>query len=234
LSITSPKEKYLVSSHELKVASRSLTGKSAAKSLRRAGRVPAVVYGHKEEPALLSVDAHELGRLLTHGGAHSLLVLKEEGQSDVTAVIKSLHRHPYKPSVNTIDFLRVSRDEEITATVPIVLDGEPSDMRANDGVLVQSLHEIQIKAKPADIPEAIHVDVSGLVFNGAPIHVNEITLPTGVTAVTSGDEPVAVVNPGTVEAEEPSSVSDETDAAEVPAEHGAGGPLAENETGSHA
>jgi large subunit ribosomal protein L25 len=223
-----------VASHELKVTSRQAVGKSAAKKLRRAGRVPAVAYGHKEEPALLSVDARELGYLVTHGGAHSLLILKEEGRPDVTAVIKSLHRHPYKPSVNTVDFIRVSLDEEVTSTVPIVLEGEPGDMRANDGVLVQSLHEITVKSKPATIPESIHVDVSGLIFNGPPLHVNEITFPEGVVPVTDGEEPVAVVNPPTVEVEEPSDVPLDADAAEVPAEHGADGPQAENATESQA
>ncbi len=223
-----------MASHELKVESRDTVGKGSAKKIRRQGMVPAVAYGHKEEPVLLSVNAREIGYLLTHGAAHSLLILKQEGKPDSSVVIKSLQRHPAKHYLNSVDFIRVSLDEEIEATVPIVLDGEPDSVRVEGGVLVQSLHEIVIKARPQNLPENIHVDVTGLVFNGAPIHVREINFPQGIVPVTDGEEPVAVVNPPTVEAEEPSATDEDTAADEVPAEHGADadGPQSENENES--
>ena len=91
-------------------------------------------------------------------------------------------------------------------------------MRVEGGVLVQALHELQVEAFPQDIPDHITVDVSGLEFNGAPIHVREANLPQGVIAITDGEEAIAVVNPPTVEPE-PETV-EEVEASDVPAEHG--------------
>ena len=211
-----------MSTHELKVTSRQPDGKGAAKQLRREGQVPAVVYGHKEAPVTLALDAHELSLLLMHGGAHGLLMLKQEGQADMPVVIKALQKHPYKPRMNSVDFLRVSLDEDITSTVPIVLTGEAVGVRVDGGVLVQALHEIEVTAHPQDIPDHITVDVSNLEFDGAPIHVNEITAPTGVRFVTDGETPIAVVNPPEPEeVDETLAAEVEVDADAVPAEHGA-------------
>ncbi|MDF2441301.1 MAG: large subunit ribosomal protein [Abditibacteriota bacterium] len=208
-----------MSTHELKVTSRQPDGKSAAKQLRREGQVPAVVYGHKETPVTLALNAHELSLLLMHGGGRGLLVLKQEGQPDMPVVIKALQKHPYKPRMNSVDFLRVSLDEDITATVPVVLTGEPVGVHVDGGVLVHALHEIVVSAHPQDLPEHIAVDVSELVFDGAPILVREITLPAGVRAVTDGETPIAVVNPPEPEEAE-ETLEAATDADAVPSDHG--------------
>lgn len=184
-----------MSSNELKVQSRELSGKAAAKKLRQAGTVPAVVYGRKEEPVKLTVNAKELRDLLAHHGSHGMLMLKSEDSSipDIPVIIKELQRHPFKQVVNSVDFLRVSLSEEVTATVTIVLEGEPVGVREG-GVLVQAIHELQISALPQNLPEHITVDVSALEMDGAPLHVSDITLPEGVTSLTAGEEAVAVVN----------------------------------------
>jgi large subunit ribosomal protein L25 len=93
----------------------------------------------------------------------------------------------------------VSRNEKVTSTVPIVLEGEPDSVRIEGGVLVQALQSVEVSAFPQDIPDHITVDVTGLVFNGAPIHVKEISIPSNIEIVTDGEEAVAVVNPPTVE-----------------------------------
>jgi large subunit ribosomal protein L25 len=204
-----------MSSHDLKVAPRDTTGKEEAGRLRRAGQIPAVIYGHGEAPSNLSVNERDVRDLLAHGGAHGLLNLQMES-GVMPAIIKELDRHPVSHKVNSIGFQRVSLDEKVKVSVPIVLEGEPQGVKMEGGVLVQSLHEIQIEALPQDLPESIAVDVSGLEFNGAPIHVNEITLPPGVTVLTSGEEAIAVVNPPDREPEPEVAV----EASEVPAEHG--------------
>jgi len=189
-----------VSSNELAVQSRSTTGKEAAKKLRQNGLVPAVAYGHNEEPVKLTINAKELRDLLAHHGSHGMLTLKSsDGAADETVIIKALQKHPFRQTVNSVDFLRVSLTEEITTTVTIHLEGEPVGVRMEGGVLVQALHELEIVAFPQNLPETISVDVSGLIRDGAPIHVNEITLPAGVRAVTDGETPIAVVNNPTVE-----------------------------------
>lgn len=202
-----------MSQHVLEVTARETTGKEAAKRLRRDGFLPAVAYGHQEEPVKLTVHAKTLTDLIKHEGSHGLFNLKQEGGADLPVIIKSLQKHPVTHAITSIDFLRVSLDEKVRSVVPIHLTGESDGVRVEGGVLVQALHEVEIEAVPQDIPEHINVDISGLVFNGAPIHVSEIELPKGVTAVTDGGTPVAVVNPPTVEPE----VEEEADASAVPA-----------------
>ncbi len=182
-----------MSQQELNVESRQTGGKVAARQLRRAGKLPAVLYGHGETPVHLSVGAKEFSDLLSHHGSHSLLVLK--GASTETAIIKTIARHPVKGIPATIDFQRVSRNERISAKVPILVVNEPLDVKSGDGLLVQSLHEIEISALPAEMPEHITVDISHLVLNGPAVHINEIEVPAGITVLTSGEEAIAAVNP---------------------------------------
>jgi large subunit ribosomal protein L25 len=199
-----------MSSYDLKAQKRTAAGKGAAKKLRASGHVPGVAYSKQAEPETLSVNAHDLWDITSHHHSRGLLNLKFDDGSSVPVIIKSIQRHPVTHRATSIDFLRVSLTETVEATVPITLIGESQSMKDNDGVLVQSLHELHIKALPGDLPEAIEVDISGLEFNGAPIHVSEITLPEGITALTSGDEAIAVVNPPDVEpiVEEPMDPAD--------------------------
>lgn len=189
-----------MSSHDLNVVVREEKGKSVSRRLRYAGRLPAVVYGRNEEPVKLSVDAKEFRDFLAHHGSHGLFSLNTEDGSKTPAIIKALQRHPFKNTVQTVDFLRVSLSEKVNAVVPVVLEGEAVGVKVDGGILVQSLHEIEISALPQDLPEAVHVDVSGLEFNGAPILVSEIAFPKGISPVTAGEEVVAVVNAPAVEA----------------------------------
>lgn len=183
-----------MSQNTLQVEPRELRGKEAAKRLRREGKLPAVVYGHNQPPVSLTVNERELGDLMRHGHAHGLLQLQGvEGESNV--IIKELQRHPVKNTVATVDFIRVSMNEELIVTVPIYVEGEPEDLRTGDALLVQSLHEISVAAKPANLPESIIADISGLVLNGPALTAAEITMPEGVRLVTDGEEAIAALNP---------------------------------------
>jgi large subunit ribosomal protein L25 len=178
---------------ELTVQSRDGIGKEAAKVMRRAGQLPAVLYGHGQQPVTLGVNAREFGDLIHHHGVHSLIVLRGDGH-DETAIIKAVQRHPYRGVPTTVDFLRVSADEKITVTLPLILEGEPIDVKSGAGVLVQSLHEVELRTLSGEVPESIHVDISSLVLNGPPIHVSDIVIPSGAEMITPGDEAVAVIN----------------------------------------
>lgn len=203
-----------MSSHDLNVVVREEKGKSVSRRLRYAGRLPAVVYGRNEEPVKLSVDAKEFRDFLAHHGSHGLFSLNVEGGSKTPAVIKALQRHPFKNHVQTIDFLRVSLSEKVNSVVPIVLEGDAVGVKVDGGILVQSMHEIEISALPQDLPEAIYADISHLEFNGAPLLIKDIKLPEGITAISDGEEDVAVVNAPAVEA--PSA--EPAEAAEASAE----------------
>ena len=202
-----------MASYDLNAQRRSATGKSAAKQLRRTGQIPGVAYGRKDEPVLLAVGAHDLWEVIAHHHSHGLLTIKFEDGSALPVIMKSVQRDPVSHKPQSVDFMRVALDEVVEATVPITLKGEPVGVR-DGGVLVQALHELRISALPANLPQVIEVDVSGLEFNGAPIHVGEVALPTGVTAVTDAHESIAVVNPPDVE---PEPEVEPVEAGEVPA-----------------
>ena len=190
-----------MATHNLAVRSRTETGKEAAKRLRRTGQIPAVAYGHKEAPVKLSVDAKELRDLLAHHASKGLLLLKNKDgvTADVPVIIKDLQQDYIRHTVQSVDFLRVSLDEEVTAKVTVHLVGEPIGVKMNDGVLVQALHELEIAARPESLLEEIKVDISSLEMGGAPIHVHQIEFPAGVRCITDGEQIVAVVNPPRVE-----------------------------------
>ncbi len=181
-----------MSTQALSTESRDLRGKVAARQLRRAGKLPAVLYGHGQEPISLSVGAKEFSDLIAHHGTHMLLNLT--GAAGETAIIKKIERHPVKGIPATIDFLRVAANERIAVKVPVHLTGESLDVKTGDGLLVQSLHEIEVSVLPAEVPGSIDVDISGLVLSGPAIHVSEISLPAGVELLSDPETAVAAVN----------------------------------------
>ena len=206
--------------YELDVQSRTQTGKGAARQLRIKNQVPAVLYGHKQDPIKFSLDRKQFTDLVSHHGTNSLLVLTGDGGGE-TAFIKAIQKHYVRNEVQTVDFIRVSRNEQITVKVPIVLTGEPESVTNGEGVLVQALYELELTTTPANVPDSIHVDVSALELNGAAMTVAEITdIPDGVELITSGEEAVAVVNLPAAE-EEPETaeeeVGEDAETGDVPA-----------------
>ena len=188
--------------YELNVQSRTQTGKGAARQLRMKNQLPAVLYGHKEEPIKFSVDRKELTDLVHKHGSNSLLVLTGDGAGE-TAFIKMLQKHWVKNEIQTVDFIRVSRNEQITVKVPVVLTGETEAMLSGEGVLMQALYELELTTTPANVPDSISVDISHLELGGAAMNVGEITgIPEGVTLVTDVDETLAAVNLPAAEVEE--------------------------------
>lgn len=188
--------------YELNVQSRTETGKGAARQLRMKNQLPAVLYGHKQEPIKFSVDRKEITDLVHKHGSNSLLVLTGDGGSE-TAFIKMLQKHWVKNEIQTVDFIRVSRNEQITVKVPVVLTGETTEMLTGEGVLMQALYEIELTTTPANVPSEISVDISHLELGGAAMTVADITgLPDGVTMVTDSEEALAAVNLPALEEEE--------------------------------
>lgn len=212
--------------YELNVHSRTKTGKGAARQLRMKNQLPAVLYGHKEEPIKLSVDRKEFTDLVHHHGSNSLLVLTGDGEGE-TAFIKQMQKHYVKNEIQTVDFIRVSRNEQITVKVPIVLTGETEAMASGEGVLMQATHELELTTTPANVPDSISVDISHLELGGAAMNVGDIKdLPAGVILVTDPEETLAAVNLPALEVEEP----EET--AELEGEEGEAGDVEATEENS--
>lgn len=172
----------------LVVEAREAIGKGAARKLRAAGRIPAVLYGRGRDSLPLAVDPRALDRILRAGGANTLLDLTVEGHpevKDTVALVKELQRHPLRGTIVHADLYAVDLTRTVTVDVPVHLVGKPRGLDFG-GILEHTLREIAIECLPRAIPEAIEVEISHLEV-GDVIHVRELTLPEGVTLVTDGD-----------------------------------------------
>jgi len=180
-------------------------GKGAARRLRAAGRVPAVVYGAGDGPVALSLDAQEFDHVLRGlVGEHAIVDLKvAKKRSKQTVLIQTVQHHALGDEPIHVDFLRVRMDERITTTVPLALVGTCKGVKDQGGVLDHTLHEIEVECLPDNLPETIEVDVTDLMMHDS-LHVSDMALPEGVAAITPGDRVVAhVLAPRVVEVEAP-------------------------------
>ncbi len=198
----------------LEAQPRESRKKGPAGRMRRAGRIPAVVYGHTE-PTAVSVDAKEFYGLFRHISESTIITLKTGGE-DVEVLIKDYDEDLRTNTVNHVDFYAIEAGTLLRTHIGIHLEGSPKGVREG-GVLEQQLHDVEIECLPKDIPEhAFSIDVTGLEI-GDSIHVSDIPEPSGVTFLTGGDHVVALVNATReeeVEAEEEEEVEGEEAKAE--------------------
>jgi large subunit ribosomal protein L25 len=192
------------------------TGSPESRRLRAAGRIPGVVYGHGVDPTSVSVDGRELRHALTGAtGVNQLLSLRVAGTTHL-ALARVLQRHPVRNTVIHVDFQVVSRDEVVSADVPIIIVGEAKAVEADRGMLEHSLSSLTVNARPGSIPDAIEVDVSAMVIGDA-VRVGELRLPSGVTTDVDPEEPVVVAAASAVSAEVAGIEAEEAEAAEAEA-----------------
>lgn len=165
-------------------------GSRESRRLRRAGKIPGVVYGHGTEALPVAVEVRALrSALTTEAGSNALIDLSVGSQRHLV-VARELQRHPVRGTVDHVDFQVVRRDEVISAEVPVSLVGEATEVAHGDGRVEQLVFSLAVKALPGNIPTGIEVDVSGLQI-GATIKVSEIALPDKVT--TDVDPETAIV-----------------------------------------
>jgi large subunit ribosomal protein L25 len=164
----------------LAAESRENTGKGAARSLRRQGKVPAVIYGHAFVARALAVEHRALGKLLELiGGEAALLDVSIDGAAPIKALVREVQRNPVRRTdVIHLDLYAVVADEPIEVDVPVHIIGTAEGVRNQGGVLDHHLHRITLKVLPADIPDHIEVDVTDLTV-GHAIHVRDVTVPKG-------------------------------------------------------
>ena len=191
---------------QLKISAQTRTGigRSAVNEIKKQGFVPAVVYGGKDAPQPLALNAREIHNLLSHATSEHLLVDLEinDGGSKTNrlALIQEVQHHPLKRTVLHVDFHAVKADEKLHAEIPVLTFGEPSGVKNFGGILEISLHSLEVECLPKDLPEVIRIDVSALNV-GEAIHVKQIQLPEGVTAKADGDLTVVRVAAPKVEIE---------------------------------
>jgi large subunit ribosomal protein L25 len=187
---------------DLDAKTRTAVGNGAVRRLRKAGSIPAVIYGKKHDSKTLEVDAKTFSRLVAHSASDNILVnLKIEGESaDSLALVQEVQHDYLKGGVLHIDFHAVAADEDIHANVPILLTGVDAAEKKG-GKLEFILHALEVHCLPKDLPESFEVDVEPLNI-GDSIHVSDLKLPAGVSTKIEGDVVVAILKEPTV-AEEP-------------------------------
>lgn len=178
-------------------------GSGPSKRIRAEGKVPGVVYGLDADPIPVTVEWRPFREtLITDAGLNVLIDLDIDGDVSL-CMVKELQRHPIRGDVLHVDFLRVSRDAAITVEVPIVVEGEAEQVTREGGTVDHVLFALTLSAKPADIPNEILVDISGLAM-GDTIRVADLALPAGVeTDVDLEEAVVTTVFPDVVEEPEP-------------------------------
>lgn len=175
----------------LAAQSRNGSGKGEARSLRRAGRVPAIAYGADLEPTAISVDSLELYHALhTDAGANAILRLDLGGEAHL-ALAREVHRHPVRREVLHVDFVTVSRNVKVSVEVPLLLEGVEDAPGTNEGgTISQELYALPVEVLPLEVPDSITVDVSAMQV-GDTIRVENLTLPASVDVAIDPDTTVA-------------------------------------------
>jgi large subunit ribosomal protein L25 len=170
---------------EVRIAAepRSEFGKGPSRRVRRAGRVPAVLYGHGTDPRHVSLPGHDV--LLALRTANVLIRLEGLPGGSQLALPKAIQRHAIKGTVEHVDLIMVRRGEKVTVDIPVTVTGDV----APDGLLDQQLVQISVEAEATNIPPGIEVDIEGMEI-GAAVHARDLTLPAGVSLA---DEPDLLV-----------------------------------------
>jgi large subunit ribosomal protein L25 len=185
---------------KLKAERRDATGKGAARRLRAAGRVPAVLYGHGEDPETLSVSALDLLHLFHASHGATMLVDLEIDGTVHLAIPREVQRDHIHSRFVHVDFLAVNRDEKVRLTVEVHQTGEAPGVKAG-GVVEHHLREVEVECLPNDVPEEVVADIGALEI-GDMLRVGDITPPKGVTILTDPEAPViSIITPAALRTE---------------------------------
>lgn len=218
---------------KLAAAKRDVTGKAVA-TLRRSGRLPAVVFGRGIESTSVSIDAHEFELLRRHIGSNTLIDLSVDGERATPVLVHGVQRHRIDQHPLHVDLYQVRMTDELVVDVPLVATGESEAVKVHGGTLLHPTEHVKVKALPDHLPQSIHYSVDGLATFDDMVHVRDLAIPSDVTLLTDGDEIVARVLPPRVEEEPtPAPVEAEAEAgaaAEAPTADGA--PAGESSTES--
>jgi len=207
---------------ELEISPRQVLGK-ATKRLRKAGIIPANIFGHHEEPQAVQIDAIAFKRLQRSHRLTSLLSLRMPGASDgQTALIRHVQHDPRTGNVIHVDFFRISVTERINVKVPLRFVGEAPAVKNEGGVLLHLLDALEVECSAADIPEYLEVDVTPLAEIDDIIHARDVPLPANFKLITDPGEGIAKV--AATRAELPEEAAAEEAAAEGVAAPEAGTP----------
>jgi len=175
----------------LQAEKREVVGKQV-KALRRAGKLPAVLYGPHISSQAIMLDFREANRVLPSLTSSQLIVIDVDGEKHTT-LIKEKQRHPVRGTIQHVDFRAVSMTEKLRANVVIELVGESPAVKEYNGVVVTGQEALEVECLPKDLPERIIVDISILAKIGDSIHVSDVKAPENVQILTNPTEMVVLV-----------------------------------------
>ena len=201
---------------------RERAGKGASRALRREGRIPAVIYGGKEEPTTIHVEEKELVRQLMTGHFMNSIVNIEVGGETIRTLPKDVALHPVTDRPTHADFFRLSKDAKVDVSVPVIfINEEKSPGLKKGGVLNVVRHELELVCAADKIPAEIEIDVTGKDV-GDSIHISEVNLPEGsASAITDRDFTIAtLVAPSSLKKSEGDTSTEAADEAEAAEEEG--------------
>ncbi len=204
---------------EVVAQTRKQQGTGASRRLRLTGKVPGIVYGGKKPAVTIEIDHNALFHQLRDEKFHASILMLKLDDAPEQVLLRAVNMHPWKRQVQHIDFQRVSADEKIHMKVPLHFvnaDISPA-VKESAGIVSHVMNELDIRCLPADLPEYMEVDLSGITV-GHSIHVRDLKLPKGVELALKGTEnpPVATAQiPKVIAAEEEVAAAEA--AAEVPA-----------------
>lgn len=166
---------------------RAKQGTGASRRLRITGRTPGIVYGSTVEPTLIEVDHNALWHALKKEAFHSTVLDMELDGKEQKVLLRDVQYHPYKQLVLHIDFQRVDENTKLHQKVPLHFSGDQESpaVKTDSCIVNHVINEIEVLCLPKDLPEFVSVDLSGLK-KGSSLHISDLVLPKGVTAVTHG------------------------------------------------
>lgn len=188
---------------------RTEFGKGAARRTRRAGKIPAVLYGHGTDPKHLSLPTVEFARAIRENGNNAVLTLEVAGSKKELALTKTITSHPIKNYIEHVDLLVVRRGEKVVVEVPVVVNGEA----ANGTMVSQETTAVQVEAEAMNIPEQIELSIDGAEA-GTQFPASELTLPQGTTLQSDPETLIVNVSEATVSEDVESETEETEEAAE--------------------
>ena len=180
--------------YELKAETRERVGKGSSRELRRNGLIPAVIYGDKQAPVSIALSTKEVTMKIHAGGFMTTVAVIDVNGEKIRVLPKDYQLDPVRDFTMHVDFLRVSKDSQVTVEVPVHFENEEKSpgLKAG-GVLNIVRHEVELNVSANDIPEFLSVDLSGLKVGDA-VHISNIKLPKGATPViTDRDFTIATI-----------------------------------------
>ena len=198
----------------LSAETRERAGKGASRAVRREGRVPAVIYGNKQEPLSIHLEEKALVKMLSSGHFMNSVIMIEAGGQTTRTLPKDVQFHPVSDRPIHVDFLRISEHAQVHVNVPVhFTDEEASPGIKRGGVLNIVVHDLELICDAAHIPEEISISLSGLEV-GDTIHISNITLPKGAKSAAGDDLTLAtIVAPSALKSTEDAAEDAAADAA---------------------